>query len=70
MKLPAFFELDGKFAAMLDSPTGGVSIFKEPGSRNVADFMADGSVVTMEELPAGLKADVVERLSAIDNAVS
>jgi hypothetical protein len=58
MKLPVYFELDGKFACMLPKPDGGMVEIKDSGSPSIADFMAEGRVIPFDELPDGMKKSI------------
>ncbi len=58
MKLPVYFELDGKFAAMLPKKDGGICEIKDAESPNIADFMAEGRVIPFDELPDGMKKSI------------
>jgi len=59
MKLPVFFELDGKYAVMLPTAEGGVSIIKSTGSPNIADFMQSGFMIKLTDLPADFQEFVL-----------
>lgn len=52
-----FFELDGKYAAMIPTEDGGLQIIKDP-LYSIADYMELGAVISYEELPEDFKKSV------------
>jgi hypothetical protein len=61
MKLPVYFEKDGKYAALLPATDGGMIEIIDPGS-SIADFMQEGSMIIFKELPKGFQESVQEAL--------
>ncbi|MFA5135860.1 MAG: hypothetical protein WC489_00525 [Patescibacteria group bacterium] len=60
--MPAFFEHEGFYAAMIPQPRGGIEIIKDGGSPNITDFMAEGSVIEFRDLPESMKESIWEGL--------
>lgn len=48
MRLPAYFELNGKFASMEPLSDGGVRV-SVPDNMWISDFMQNGNMISKEE---------------------
>lgn len=58
MKYPAYFELDGKYAALIERADGGLLEMKSPNSPWIVDFMQEGLVIPFEQLPHDFQSKV------------